>query len=227
MPDTIILDGGVTDDQTPELRIELDAPLDGGQIRLKRDDVFIGNAIQDDDLHYHFVDNVTVGNYIYVAEVTKNGQVNASAPFHLEIVDNGPPAESVFFTSSLYGYPFEDALSVAVATIVGGFQLDATNDYLSIGFPQLTDGVLESVIAFKTVDVLPDKLSILTPTLVAGELFAVIGFKQAEGLLDKLQTNVPQIVSGQITTVIGFVDYTIPVEKLNISIPTISSGELI
>lgn len=230
MPDTIILNGGITDDQTPELRIELDAPLENGQIRLKRNDAFIGNAIQDDELHYHFVDNVTVGEYTYVAEVTKQGQVNASAPFLLEVVDNGPPAESVFFTSSIYGYPFDDALSITGFNILGGFQLNTTQDNLSVGFPQLTSGEINNVIAFKTVEVPPSEaISLSLPTITSGTLTVthVIYFKQGEGLTDRLQITLPQLTGGQITTVIGFVDYTIPTEKINVGFPTISSGALI
>lgn len=101
MPDIVIPSGGVTDDQTPEVRIMLDAPLwEGAELRITRNGVDVGAATQLSSTEFVFVDNVTDGSFEYRAEVVRQGTAKQSAPYFVQVstpvvADTAPVIESI------------------------------------------------------------------------------------------------------------------------------------
>ena len=86
MADTVIPNGGTTDDQTPELRIVLDAPLwDGSSLHVFRNGVNIGLATARSLLEYAFTDNVVDGSYVYSARVVLGVDVTNSPNYSITV----------------------------------------------------------------------------------------------------------------------------------------------
>lgn len=86
MADTVIPNGGTTDDQTPELRIVLDAPLwDGSSLHVFRNGVNIGLATARSPLEYAFTDNVVDGSYVYSARVVLGVDVSNSPNYSITV----------------------------------------------------------------------------------------------------------------------------------------------
>jgi hypothetical protein len=98
MTDTVILDGGITDDQTPEVRIVLDAPLWGGAVLvIFRNGEEIGQATLVSPTEYTFTDNLTDGEYTYTAQVVLGPEYTNSNSFSITVSspDVSPPVPTI------------------------------------------------------------------------------------------------------------------------------------
>lgn len=101
MPDIVIQSGGVTDDQTPEVRIVLNTPLwEDAELHITRNGVDVGVATKLSSTEFVFVDNVTDGTFEYRAVVSRQNVSKRSAPYFVQVstpvvVDPAPVIESV------------------------------------------------------------------------------------------------------------------------------------
>lgn len=232
MPEIVIPSGGITDDQTPEIRVLVTGPLGAGaSIHIVRNAVDIGQATALSLTEYSFTDNVAPGIYSYVAEIWDQQNIIPSPPYVIEVVSNEEPPvyESDFFSSVLYGYLSVDDLSVGVPEPGESLSVNFVIDNLDIGVPGIEDGTLEETIGFPEVRPLPDTIAIsLVPSITGGTLDEVINFQEFSHELDILSiNNVPSIVGGTLQVVISYVDYDYEDDTLSTSVPAISSGTLL
>jgi hypothetical protein len=246
MPEIVIPSGGITDDQTPEIRVLVTGPLGAGaSIHIVRNAVDIGQATALSLTEYSFTDNVAPGIYSYVAEIWDQQNIIPSPPYVIEVVSNEEPPvyESDFFSSVLYGYLSVDDLSVGVPEPGEGLlnlsvgvpepgesiSINFSIDNLDIGVPGIEDGTLEETIGFPEVRPLPDTIAIsLVPSITGGTLDEVINSQEFSHELDILSiNNVPSIVGGTLQVVISYVNYAYDHDTLSTSVPAISSGTLL
>lgn len=119
MADTVIPNGGTTDDQTPELRIILDAPLwDGSSIHVFRNGLDIGLATARSELEYTFTDNVIDGAYVYTARVVLGANVSNSSAYSINVEQPPPPLPMPFITGFYETIPNESVILMEDGTTV-------------------------------------------------------------------------------------------------------------
>lgn len=111
MADTVIPNGGTTDDQTPELRIVLNAPLwDGSSIRVFRNGVDVGVATALSALEYTFTDNVVDGSYVYSAHIVLGVTTSSSPDYSINVGQPSVPLPIPFVAGIYETIPEESVI---------------------------------------------------------------------------------------------------------------------
>lgn len=119
MTDTVIPNGGTTDDQTPELRIALNAPLwDGSSIHVFRNGVDVGIATERSPLEYTFTDNIVDGEYAYTVEVVFGTANVGSSDYNINVVTPPVPLPMPLITGIYETIPDESFILMEDASPV-------------------------------------------------------------------------------------------------------------
>ena len=151
----------------------------------------------------------------------------------LDVFSAVPPAYE-YFTSILYPFIVQDALSVAVGAVQRGTVLGITQDTLSAVVPTLQSGTLVVSISYLTYNrpTFPDTLSTAVPTLQSGTLLVTIAYLtyNQPAFPDTLAAAVPTLQSGTLVVTVNYLDYlngiTYP-DTMSVGVPTLTGGTLV
>jgi len=137
-----------------------------------------------------------------------------------------------YFTSALYPFVVDDALSVSAVAPQPSELWENPNDDISVSNIMIVVGTLNETIVYKTYNepLYNDPIGVETPQVISGNLVETIIYKVYNEPLatEPIGIQLPDILSGNLVETIVYIVYNNgEIEDIGIEQPIIVSGTLI